>query len=106
MSDWNTLLPVRIVQGFNVRCTRYRDCVPTKLHSICNGHQGGRKNRCQNLFVALEGFWNHQVSAMSTKTLSERLAELTSTAPSSIFNPDDPDYDDGTGAGDLYFNSN
>lgn len=33
------------------------------------------------------------------KTLSDRLAELTSAAPSAAFNPDAPDFDDGTGAG-------
>eukprot|EP00752_Nemacystus_decipiens_P010108 g9009.t1 len=36
---------------------------------------------------------------MSKKTLSDRLAELTSAAPSADFNPDEPDFDDGTGAG-------
>lgn len=33
------------------------------------------------------------------KSLAERLANLTSAAPSEAFNPDEPDFDDGTGAG-------
>lgn len=33
------------------------------------------------------------------KKLSDRLAELTSAAPSAAFDPDAPDFDDGTGAG-------
>ncbi|CAN0288078.1 unnamed protein product, partial [Ectocarpus fasciculatus] len=39
------------------------------------------------------------MSNKSRKTLSARLAELTSSAPSTAFNPDAPDFDDGTGAG-------
>lgn len=33
------------------------------------------------------------------KSLADRLADLTSAAPSEAFNPDEPDFDDGTGAG-------
>ncbi|CBJ28736.1 conserved unknown protein [Ectocarpus siliculosus] len=39
------------------------------------------------------------MSNKSRKTLSARLAELTSSAPCTAFNPDAPDFDDGTGAG-------
>lgn len=39
------------------------------------------------------------MSKKTKKTLSDRLAELTSSAPSADFNPDEPDFDDGTGAG-------
>ena len=39
------------------------------------------------------------MSKKTKKTLSDRLAELTSAAPSADFNPDEPDFDDGTGAG-------
>ncbi|CAM9142328.1 unnamed protein product [Ectocarpus sp. 12 AP-2014] len=39
------------------------------------------------------------MSNKTIKTLSARLAELTSSAPCTAFNPDAPDFDDGTGAG-------
>ncbi|CAM9124007.1 unnamed protein product [Hapterophycus canaliculatus] len=39
------------------------------------------------------------MSKKAKKTLSDRLAELTSAAPIASFNPDAPDFDDGTGAG-------
>lgn len=39
------------------------------------------------------------MSKKTKKTLSDRLAELTSAAPSADFNPDEPEFDDGTGAG-------
>eukprot|EP00903_Cladosiphon_okamuranus_P010306 g9754.t1 len=39
------------------------------------------------------------MSKKTKKTLSDRLAELTSAAPSADFDPDQPDFDDGTGAG-------
>lgn len=39
------------------------------------------------------------MSKKAKKTLSDRLAELTSAALSAAFNPDAPDFDDGTGAG-------
>lgn len=39
------------------------------------------------------------VAMTAKKSLSERLADLTSAAPSETFNPDAPDFDDGTGAG-------
>lgn len=35
------------------------------------------------------------------KTLSDRLASLTSVAPSECFDPDAPEFDDGTGGGET-----
>ncbi|CAM9236547.1 unnamed protein product [Scytosiphon promiscuus] len=44
------------------------------------------------------------MSKKAKKTLSDRLAELTSAAPIASFNPDAPEFDDGTGAGLARYN--